>query len=261
MSRGFGYEPGVSIIVVVFNRVDLTQKCLASIFEHTDDPDVVVVDNGSSDATREWLKTQPVEVVTLAENVGWGRGANAGAAVAKRDLHVHLNNDTEVRDGWLDGLLAELEPDVGAVAGRLVNPDGSLQHAGVRLFFQGSNLVAENIATEQPAGDVDCIAGTAMLVRAEAFREAGGIDPNFRNGYEDVDFALRLREDGWRLRFTPDSTVMHHQHGSGPERWTHVQDNVRRLNELWAEELRSGALHHLGAVQDVRGDRDVVDDA
>lgn len=247
VSRGFGYEAGVSIIVVVYNRVDLTQKCLASIFEHTTGTfDVVVVDNGSSDATREWLKTQPVETVTLTENVGWGRGANAGAAVAKHDLHVHLNNDTEVHEGWLDALLAELGPDVGAVAGRLVNPDGSLQHAGVRLFFQGSNLVAENIATEQEASDQECIAGTAMLVRAEAFREAGGIDPGFRNGYEDVDFALRLREDGWRLRFTPDSTVTHLQHGSGAERWTHTQDNVRRLNELWAEVIRNGALHHVG---------------
>lgn len=245
VSRGHGYIPGhVSAIIVCFNRLDLTRACYESILNSDDYPDeIIFVDNNSTDETPIWLLTAKavspvsVEIVTLTQNVGWGRGMNAGAALAEGEYLMSLNNDTEVSFGWLNPLKAELaDPEVAAAAGRLVNPDGTLQHAGVTLWRDtNGTLTASNLSTEQPPGDVQCQAGAAQLIRASAFREVGGIDPLFRNGYEDVNLCLELRQLGWRLRYTPESTVMHHQHGSGPERWTHVQDNIRLLAERWKD--------------------------
>ena len=242
MAKGFGYTEGlVSIVIPLYGRADLTAKCLDSIYANTEKPyELVLVNNGSTDSTVALQRLQPEGTdllwVSVSENVGFGRASNAGAAVASGEFLVMLNNDTEVRAGWLEALLAECSEEVGAVAGRLENPDGTLQHAGVTLFYDSNGtLTAENIHEEREAGNADCLAGTALLVRAEAFRDVGGFDPCFYNGYEDVDLSLALSQAGWGLRYTPDSVVMHHLHQSGPSRWTHVQDNIRRLNDQWAD--------------------------
>lgn len=241
--RGHGWVPGkVSVVIVVFNRVDLTQACVNSILASDDVGlvhELVFVDNHSTDETPEYLRAfhaanpQNVQIATLTENVGYSRGANVGAGLAEGEFVFLLNNDTEVRDGWLRTQLEQMEPDVGAVAGTLIDPDGTIQHTGVEFRRDGTELVAYNTTTDRPASDMDCIAGTASLMRAYAYWQGGGHDPTFRNGYEDVDLCLRFRDRGWRLRYTPDSVVMHHKHASGPERWANVQDNIARLQELW----------------------------
>lgn len=242
MSRGFGYEQGnVSVVIVCFNRLDLTQACFQSIVASDDLPaEIVFVDNASTDLTPEFLRSLagglvPVQVATLTQNVGWGRGANIGSQLAEGEYLLHLNNDTEVSKDWLTPLVREMDDDIAVVAGTLRNPDGTIQHAGIQLYHDtNGTLVAENIKTEQPARDVECLSLAAALVRAEAWNQLGGIDPLFRNGYEDVDFCLRAKKAGWRLRYTPESEVMHIGSASGPERWTHVQDNIRTLNERWS---------------------------
>jgi GT2 family glycosyltransferase len=240
MSRGHGYVPGyVSAVIVCFNRLDLTQACLASIIESEDWPDeIVFVDNNSTDETDRWLFDVdcpiPIEVVTMSANVGWGRGANAGSQLAQGDQLLHLNNDTQVTPGWLTALKKNAEDGVAVVASRLVNPDGSLQHAGIHTYTNTNGVFwAENVTEEQDAYEPQAVSLAAALVRADAWNQLGGIDPLFRNGGEDTDFSLRARAAGWRLRYCPDSTVMHIASASGPERWTHVQDNIRLLHERW----------------------------
>ncbi len=241
MSRGHGYIPGyVSAVVVLFNRLDLTQNCLASILESGDWPDeIVFVDNASDDGTDDWLYELdcpiPIEVVTMSANVGWGRGANAGSQLAQGDQLLHLNNDTEVTPGWLSALKADMQTDVAAVAARLVNPDGSLQHAGIQTYTNTNGVFwAENVGTEHEAYEPDAVSLAATLVRADAWNQLGGVDPLFRNGGEDTDWCLRARKAGWRLRYCPASTVMHIASASGPERWANVQDNIQLLHERWA---------------------------
>ena len=239
--RGYGYiQDAVSVIVVVYNRLDLTMKCLRSIQNHSERVnEVIVVDNDSTDGTAQWLlgyrqdAAFPVQIASLTENVGYGRGANIGANLAEGEYLMFLNNDTEVHEGWLPTQLAEMEPDVAAVAGRLIDPDGTLQHAGIGLYVIDGVLTAQNLLEDGPARDLDCIAGTASLMRAVAYHEVGGHDPAFYCGYEDVDLCLRYRRNGWRLRYTPNSTVMHHKHASGPNRWAHVGDNITHLQERW----------------------------
>ena len=240
MSRGHGYVPGfVSAVIVLFNRLDLTQACLESILDSDDWPDeIVFVDNNSDDGTDKWLYELdcpiPIEAVTMSANVGWGRGANAGAQLAQGDQLLHLNNDTLVRPGWLTALKKDAADDVAAVAARLVNPDGSLQHAGIHTYTQSNGQFwAENIQEERDAYEPDAVSLAATLVRADAWNQLGGVDPLFRNGGEDTDWCLRAKKAGWKLRYCPDSTVMHIASASGPERWANTQDNIRLLHERW----------------------------
>lgn len=240
--RGHGYvKDSVSVVIVCFNRVDLTRACYESICASDDVPDeIVFVDNNSTDDTSEWLRWLwdcpriPVQIARLSENVGWGRGANIGSQLAEGEYLLHLNNDTEVHPGWLTALVNEMDDGIAAVAGTLLNPDGTIQHAGTQLFHDSNGTyTAENLHVEVPAYDADCISLAAALCRAEAWNQLGGVDPLFRNGYEDVDFCLRARKNGWRLRYTPESRVMHHAHASGPERWANVKDNIKLLNDRW----------------------------
>ncbi len=239
MSRGHGYVPDfVSAVIVLFNRLDLTQACLQSIVDSGDWPDeLVFVDNNSTDGTDDWLYELrdvpfPVEAVTMSANVGWGRGANAGSQLAQGDQLLQLNNDTLVSPGWLSALKKEAADDVAVVASRLVNPDGSLQHDGIYTYKNSNGIFwAENVSEEH--GEYNAVSLASALVRADAWNQLGGIDPLFRNGGEDTDFSLRARAAGWNVRVSHDSVVMHIASASGPERWTHVQDNIRLLHERW----------------------------
>lgn len=244
--RGHGYIPGkVSVVIVCWNQWDLTERCVQSIIKSGDLPhEFVFVDNASTDATAEKLPLladgqADVQRVTLTQNVGWGRGANIGSQLAEGEYLLHLNNDTEVHDGWLSPLLAEMEdPEVIAVAGTLLNSDGSIQHAGTGLYFDdGGVLTAANLTDASDARDVDALSLAAALVRADAWNHLGGIDPIFWCGYEDVDFCLRARSEHLRLRYTPESVVTHIAHGSGEARWSHTGDNIRALHNRWGRLL------------------------
>lgn len=241
--RGHGYVPdSVSVVIVCFNRLDLTQRCVQSILDSDDLPDeLVFVDNNSEDGTTGWLTALdigiPAEVATLTQNVGWGRGANIGSQLAEGEYLLHLNNDTEVHPGWLTSLVKEMDDETAAVAGTLLNPDGTIQHAGTRIFKDSNGrATAENIHDPQPAREVEGLSLAAALVRAEAWNQLGGMNPNYWCGYEDVDWCIRARRAGWKLRYTPESTVTHLAHGT-EGRWAHVQDNIAQLDRDW-----SGAL-------------------
>jgi GT2 family glycosyltransferase len=222
----------VSVIVPAFNGWKLTEACLASL-EGTD-AEIVLVDNGSEDETCEC--TTPDIVVNVWPNRGFARACNVGAAVASGAVLVFLNNDTEVSDGWLDPILAPFDDErVGIVGCRLVYPNGQLQHAGVWFDSPGGVLTAHNLTAEDaPSRTVEAVTGACMAVRASTFRDLGGFDTGYYNGYEDVDLCLAARRDGWRIWYTADSTIVHHESQSGPSRWAAVRQNVARLQERWA---------------------------
>ena len=231
----------VDVIIPQYGRVDLTDKCWSTVRDHSPDAGIIVVDNGTEDEDRWDAHTWAEPNIQIKDNIGYGRATNVGAAASTADFLLLLNNDCEVHEGWLEPLLKAMDNEkVGAAAGRLVDPDGTLQHAGVRLFWDDNGvLTAANITEEQDASeDVECLAGTALLVRRLAWLSVGGYDPAYVNGYEDVDLTLRLRMAGWQLAYCPDSTVMHHKHASGPSRWTHVNENIARLNEIWGPRMK-----------------------
>ncbi len=177
--------PLVSVIVPVYNHVRFTAACLNSILRElsTIPCEVIVVDDGSTDGTAEYLAScSGLTVVTHAKNQGFVRSVNDGAAVARgRFLHF-LNNDTLVTPGWMAALLRTFDSrdSVGAVGSQLRAPDGMISEAGALVWRDGN---AANFARGRSATDpsvcfpreVDYCSGASLMVRAEPFHRTGWI--------------------------------------------------------------------------------------
>jgi GT2 family glycosyltransferase/glycosyltransferase involved in cell wall biosynthesis/Flp pilus assembly protein TadD len=256
-------KPSVSIIIPVLDRLDLTRACLEALRRHTPagQVELILVDNGSHDGTVEFLRAEEaagrLTALFNAENLGFARACNAGAAVARADALLFLNNDTEVRPCWLEPLLATLagDPQVGAVGSKLLFPDGTIQHAGVIVADDRQlpdPLVARHIYYRERADlpqanqprEYQALTAACLLVRREAFSAADGFDEGYWNGYEDIDLCFRLREDGWRLVYAPASEVIHHESQSGPARFIKVAENIRRLRGRWLAKVEPDLIIH-----------------
>lgn len=221
----------LSVVIPCLNRVDLTRDCLAAIRDLGDEPEIVLVDNGSTDGTRD---LDCDVMVRFDSNRGFARGCNAGAAVASGDVLVFLNNDTLPHPRWLTRLAGWAQE--GHIVGpKLVYPDGSIQCAGVGIGVIDGVVTAWNVTDDVRGGFVPALTGACIAMRTDIFDALEGFDPEFHNGYEDVDLCLRAREQGIRCRYEPASVVTHLESQSGPERWTHVQDNIRLLHDRWVD--------------------------
>jgi len=241
-----------SIVIPTFNRLDLTTQCLNAVAQHRGDLriEVIFVDNGSTDGTIEYLQGKVadghVRAIFNSENLGFARACNLGASAAAAPAIAFLNNDTEVQEGWLHYLLERLnqDPHVAAVSGKLLFPDGTIQHAGVALLEDRQlpdPLVARHIHYRKPVDAPEAseprtyqaLTAACLLVRKSAFEQVGGFDEEYWNGYEDVDLCLALGQQGFKLVYDPRSVVIHHESQSGPERFRKVGANITRLHSKW----------------------------
>jgi glycosyltransferase involved in cell wall biosynthesis len=180
--------------------------------------EVVVADDGSSDETRARLRgMRGLTLVELDSRVGFQGAITAAIEAAKGKYLVMLNNDTQVRPGWLQPLVdvAENDDSVGAVGSKLLFPDGSLQEAGSIVW---NDATAWNWGHHADPNDpafnfrreADYASAAALLVRRSAFDEVGGFDKRFAPAYyEDVDLCFKLRGAGYKVTYQPESVVVH----------------------------------------------------
>ncbi|MCU7495313.1 MAG: glycosyltransferase [Ignavibacteria bacterium] len=250
---------GLSIIIPVYNKARFTEKCLESIYKNTDvklNYEVIVVDNASSDETPLLLagyesKHGNFSLLKQESNLGFSRANNLAAKSARGEYLVFLNNDTEVKKGWLEPLLEMLEkdPSLSAAGSKLLYPDGRIQHAGVGIFNDKKvrdPLLAQHLYLNEPsdykeAGVVktyQALTAACLMVRRSAFEEVGGFDEEYWNGYEDVDLCFKMREKGYKLAYQPKSVVIHHESQSGGERFSRVKENISRLHEKWLGKVK-----------------------
>lgn len=233
-----------SIIIPVFNKLELTSQCLTTLASLTTMPEyeVIVVDNDSTDGTAEFLAALggDVQVIRNQENRGFAVACNQGAKAARGEFLLFLNNDTIPTEGWLNALVDEVErhPDVAVVGSKLLYEDGTIQHAGVafsRTMF-GPYHIYQKLPADAPMvnrrREFQCVTAACMLVRREVFEQVGQFDEGFKNGFEDVDLCLKIRDLGWQIIYRPDS-VVYHLESQTPGRKAHEKDNARRLRERW----------------------------
>ena len=239
----------VSIVIPAYNQVDHTFQCLRSIAEQTDSRDgfyeVLVIDNASSDGTQELL-TQvqgDVRVWRNDENLGFAKACNQGALLARGDVVIFLNNDTEVHPGWIEALTDELErnPSTGVVGARLLYPDGTVQHAGVAV---GRDQVPYHVHRGLPADHplvkdrrtFPVVTGACAGVRRKEFYTLGMFDEMFLNGHEDIDLCYRYWQSGMSAVYEPQCTVTHHESVS-EGRMEHQSQNLTRTFNKWRPHL------------------------
>ena len=221
----------IAVIIPTYNRLELTQNCLASIARHDPVDEVIVVDNGSTDGT-ERLATYALKI-----NTGFATACNIGARHATADHLIFLNNDTIVHPNWTSMTRHLEEPDVGIVGPKLIYPDCRIQSAGVAVDFNRPlGLEAWNLTVDwsQDPIDVDAITGACLAIRRNTFFTIGGFDEGYWNGYEDVDLCLAAVDAGLRNVYDSKATVTHLESQSGSERWSAVAENVTRLRTKWS---------------------------
>ena len=243
-----------SIVIPVYNQVDLTRQCLEALVENTTDVEyeVVIVDNGSTDSTPQLLAALEgdVKVLRNSENRGFVEACNQGAEVAEGKYLVFLNNDTLPRAGWLREMvnLAEEDPSVGAVGAKLIYPDGRLQEAGAIIWSDGTGWnYGRGDDPQQPqynkVREVDYCSGACLLVRRDLFQHLGGFDTRYSPAYyEDTDLCFSLRRLGFRVLYQPRAEVIHYEGGTagtdlkrGLKSYQVV--NHARFSRKWATEL------------------------
>ena len=229
-----------AVVIPLHGRVDLTERCLASLDAAADEVELVLVDNASTDGTPALLERMApsARVIRNPTNLGFATASNQGALAAESPVVVFLNNDTEVTQGWLDPILEELEdPTVGAVGARLLYPTGRVQHAGMAMAPGASPLhIHRGAPGEHPAvtrrRDLQMVTAACMGMRRELVVALGGFDTGYRNGFEDTDLCLRAIRMGLRVRYAGDSVVMHHE-SQASGRYEHTTPNTIRFRERW----------------------------
>jgi GT2 family glycosyltransferase len=226
-------QADVAIIIVSTNEAKWLTPCLSTVFERAGDVklDVVVVDNESTDGTRELVESQfPQARVVASANKGFAHANNNGAMTCTARYVLFLNPDTEIVDGTFAELVAALDerPGVGMAGVKQLTGDGTLWPT-IRYFPSVGRALGEAFGSERwPlrgrwAGEreldlsmydteipCDWTSGSFMFCRREALASAGLLDERFFIYSEEPDLCLRMKRAGWTTRHLPTMTIVHH---------------------------------------------------
>ena len=210
--------PFVSIVVLNWNGERYLAECLESLLAQTyPNYEMIVVDNGSTDASVELLKgyLPRIKLILNKDNLGFAAGNNVAIKEAAGEFIVLFNNDAVAHSEWLERLIAgTLTPPQAGIAGGptyFYDHNDVIWSAGLRtdmLTGIGWQLGMFQHHLE-PTNDIDYLAGCALLVRKEVFDAIGLLDERFFFYTEDLDFCLRAKRAGFILRLVPDAKVSH----------------------------------------------------
>ena len=231
-----------AVVVVTWNGERWIAACVDSITSQEAAPDLVVVDNGSTDGTADIAESRRValekrearlEMLRLDTNTGFVAGVNRGLEIVFGGLEpvdgvLLLNQDAILEPGCMEAFADALRrhPRAGALGAKILYPeDGRIQHAGGHLErprmagLHHGHHEPEEIGKYDEEREVEFVTGAAMMLRTEALREVGVFNEVFSPGYyEDVDLCDRFRAAGWSVLYVPAARVLHHESFSFTDR-------------------------------------------
>lgn len=244
-------SPKIAIVILNWNGAKLIRQFLPSVinFSKGDLTEIIVADNGSTDNSLEILRNEfpGVQLLDLNQNYGFARGYNEALKQIEADYFVILNSDVEVTSGWLRSPinLMESNPEIAAVQPKILSYHQKtlFEYAGAAggfidrygyPFCRGRifNELETDCGQYDQTTEIFWATGACMFVRASQFHEAGGFDADFWAHMEEIDLCWRLKNLGYKIVYTPESTVYHV--GGG----TLAYDNPKKLflnfrNNLW----------------------------
>lgn len=251
--------PVVSIVILNFNKADLTLQCLASLWEHTIGYkyEIIVVDNGSAADDFATLAEHHgrSSLIRLEANRFFGEGNNIGAEQARGEFLIFMNNDVTVTADWLRPLMQPFDEheDCGATGPKFVYPDGRLQEAGALIDTEGFAIQLgkfekpDDPRFNQPR-TVDYVSAATVVMRRKTFDAVLGFDLMWEPAYyEDSDLCLKIRLLGLKTHYCPLSTVVHHENATSSDTRHGLKlNNIVEINrtkfvERWGSYLRGEA--------------------
>lgn len=232
--------PDLSISIVSFNVKELLRRCIQSIYDSTNGAniEIFVVDNNSSDGSREMVESEfpQVRLIANRSNVGYSKANNQAIALSNAPFVLVLNSDTEVKQHSIHSMLECMKEDksIGAIGPKLLNPDGSIQPSynnkfpdvltaiGETLFFSSIKyalhkdryfkkyLLNRIHLKHDKKSEVSWTGGACLLVRRGTIDDIGRMDENFFFSCEEMDWCYRMKKSGWKVYYLPDAEVIHH---------------------------------------------------
>jgi GT2 family glycosyltransferase len=219
-------NPKVTILIILYNKAELTFQCLRSLQNNISSGipcELLIIDNGSSDRTSSLLRSiEGARIIRNSENIGFLRACNQAIQLIDSEYFLLVNNDTILSPGVVEVALSvfEEETNVGAVGGRIILPDGTLQEAGNILWNDGTCVGFGR--GFQPTDyrcmfrrEVDYCSGAFLLTPSSLFKAAGGFDPIFIPAYyEETDYCAWLQNQGYKIFYEPRVSLIHFEFGS-----------------------------------------------
>jgi len=251
-----------SIIILTYNNLVYNYKCIDSIRKYTKENtyEIVVVDNNSTDGTREWLKNQKDIVVILNdENVGFPKGCNIGIAAASKENDILLlNNDTIVTPRWLDNLKACICSDdkIGGVASISNNCSNyqsvSVPYIDVQDMIQFAD--ANNVSNPEKWEEKVRLVAFCMLIKRDVLNKIGYLDERFTPGnFEDDDLCMRILDLGYKMMLCNDSFVHHFGSSSFNKDYTEFSNvlttNRKKFEDKWGLDSNVNSILKFDIIQ------------
>jgi GT2 family glycosyltransferase len=222
----------LSIVIVNWNSANLIRECVDSILKtdggkiNSDDYELIVIDNGSTDASIEYLSSlkDKIKLIKNNSNIGYAPACNQGMRTAQGEYVLLLGSDTIMLNDTLCKCADFLDAnnDAGAVGCRLLNTDGSVQNSCKKFptlknaFFTYLSLDGFNSDYDMKrfaydkTMEVDQIATTFMMARKNLLEQIGYFDESYRILYNDVDLCKRIKKSGAKIYFYHGASVIHH---------------------------------------------------
>lgn len=246
----------LSLIVVTHNHAAYIGCCLDVLVPEVErvGGEIIVIDNGSDDESAAIARGYPgVQLYVNHNRQGFSTNNNYGMAMAQGRYLLLLNPDTEVLPGALEQLINFMDqhPEAGLCGAQLLFPDGSIQpsprrfptlssfiarRTPLRFFLRNSSLNRHHLMLDMDYSQlqaVDWLLGACLFIRREVLEDVGPLDEGFFLYVEDIDWARRMHQTGWKVYYVPTAKIIHHhlavsdKHFFSRRMWIHARSMVR----------------------------------
>lgn len=257
-------EPLVSILIPNKDQKETLMHCIHSVLETSTwkNLEILIIENNSEQEEtfacyRELEKDPRIRILTYpGKTFNYSAINNFGVQQAKGEYLLFLNNDIEViTPDWIEQMLGNCQrPEVGIVGAKLYYPDNTIQHAGIIIGIGGIAGHAFLGLARAKSGylhkaslqmDYSAVTAACMMMKAEAFRKAGGFEEKLTVAFNDVDLCLRTVEQGWLVVYDPHVEMYHYESKSrgaedSEEKLRRFQQEIEFMRTRWIRLLRDG---------------------